>query len=72
MAEQKMVRAVGDFREMPATIVRQDDMWPADDPVVKAHPEWFDLPRKAAEKRAEPVVEQATAAPGEKRNVRRG
>jgi hypothetical protein len=67
------VRAVGDFREMPAWMVAQDSWWPADHEVVKAHPEWFDLPQKARAKPAEPAaVEQATAAPGEKRATRRG
>ena len=67
------VRAVGDFREMPAWTVAQDSWWPADHDVVKAHPEWFDLPRKARAKPAEvpAPVEQATSAPGEKRTTRR-
>lgn len=67
------VRAVGDFREMPAWTVTQDSWWPADHEVVRAHPEWFDLPKKPARaKPPEPPVEQATAAPGEKRTTRRG
>lgn len=66
-----LVRAVGDFREMPATIVRQDEMWPADHEVVKAHPEWFDLPKKTRARPEPAPVEQATAAPGERRTTRR-
>lgn len=54
--------------------------WPADDPVVKAAPEGlFDPDPRTGVKYsvlpAEPPgapVEQATAAPGEKRNTRRG
>jgi hypothetical protein len=53
--------------------------WPADDPVVAAAPRGlfspdarygvsFSVPPAEL---AEPPVEQATAAPGEKRNVRR-
>jgi hypothetical protein len=69
-----MVRATGDHRAMPAWLVRQDEWWPADHEVVKAHPEWFDLPkRQQRAKPAEPApVEQATNAPGEKRTTRRG
>jgi hypothetical protein len=72
MAEPRMVRAVGDFREMPATIVRQDELWPEDHPVVRAHPDWFDLPKQTRRAEPEKPVEQTTAAPGEKRTVRRG
>ena len=54
--------------------------WPADDPVVKAAPVGlFDPdPRYGVSFSAvpaelsDPPVEQATAGPGEKRNVRRG
>ncbi len=70
------VRAVGDFREMPAWTVQQDSWWPEDHEVVQAHPEWFDLPKKPRSRPAERVepapVEQATSAPGEKRATRRG
>jgi hypothetical protein len=55
--------------------------WPADDPYVQAHPGQFsEDPRyhlAFTEVRPgylgdEPPVEQATAAPGERRNTRRG
>jgi hypothetical protein len=65
------VRAVGDFREMPAWTVAQDSWWPEDHEVVQAHPEWFDLPKKTRSRPVEPAVERATAAPGEKRTTRR-
>lgn len=49
--------------------------WDGDDPFVAEHPDLFietpgfPYPRRTV---AEPTVEQATAAPGERRNVRRG
>jgi hypothetical protein len=53
--------------------------WPADDPVVKANPAMFAPDARYGmsystppPEMAEPPVEQATAAPGEKRNTRRG
>ena len=59
--------------------VRKGSHWPADDPLVQAHPDWFttnpcyglswtgEPPREMSQ----PPVEQATAAPGERRAVRR-
>jgi len=60
--------------------IHQGEHWPADDPVVKVMPEAFSPdPRYGVQwsgtpppELADPPVEQATAAPGEKRNVRRG
>jgi hypothetical protein len=62
-------------------IVRKGTHWPADDPVVTAHPELFSAdPRYGLEFSQEPAgyrenmpgqVEQATAAPGERRQARR-
>lgn len=60
--------------------VRGGSHWPAGDPVVKARPDLFsDDPRCGISfstpppERAEPPVEQATAAPGERRGrVQRG
>lgn len=53
--------------------------WHADHPVVASHPDLFSedppeiLPRNwEAPAKPEPKVEQATAAPGEKRTARRG
>ena len=56
--------------------LRKGDPWDGDDPVVLAHPEAFaDVPPDDVVKhsvprahRAPAGVEQATAAPGEKRN----
>lgn len=73
MTGPKLVRAVGEFREMdPPWLVHQDEMWPEDHPVVASHPEWFDLPKRAKPARPAPAVEQATAAPGERRTARPG
>lgn len=54
-----------------------DDPWAADDPFVCARPDLFaDQPRKlnrtTAVAAAPPVVEAATAAPGDRRTARRG
>jgi hypothetical protein len=59
-------------------MVRKGSHWPADDPVVRAHPEYFsDDARFGLNYSEEPEgydapVETATAAPGEKRQARRG
>ena len=48
-----------------------DQVWDADDPFVKARPELFrDTPLNVLRTTA-PVVEQATAAPGETRKTNR-
>lgn len=59
-------------------VVRKGEHWPADDPVVQANPDLFtDDPRYGLSfstpppEMAEAPVEQATAAPGERRNTRR-
>lgn len=60
--------------------VRKGSHWPADDPLVREWPSFFAPdPRyglswsgEPPASMSEPPVEQATAAPGEKRNVRRG
>jgi hypothetical protein len=59
-------------------MVQMGQHWPADDPVVAAQPDLFSPdPRFGVRystppaELAEPPVEQATAAPGERRNVRR-
>jgi hypothetical protein len=58
--------------------VQKGSHWPADDPVVREHPELFsDDARFGLNYSEEPdgydaPVETATAAPGERRQVRRG
>jgi hypothetical protein len=63
-----------------SVLVRKGTHWSADDPLVRAYPGVFAAdPRYGLSwtgppppEMSEPPVEQATAAPGEKRNVRRG
>ena len=49
-------------------VVHRDEPWNADDPVVVARPDLF----TPAPSKVQSTVEQATKAPGEKRNTRRG
>ena len=65
--------------ECGLVLVQKGEHWPASDPVVRAAPTLFSTdPRYGMRYSAEPAgysdppVEQTTAAPGEKRNVRRG
>jgi len=63
-------------------MVQKGSHWPANDPVVLAHPELFSAdPRYGLLYSVEPagwdapvapVGEEATAVPGERRNTRRG
>jgi hypothetical protein len=58
-------------------VIQKGSHWPADDPIVAAHPEVFTTdPRYGMHYSREPAgydapVEQATAAPGERRMTRR-
>jgi hypothetical protein len=59
--------------------VREGTHWSDEDPIVKANPDLFsDDPRygmlfsRPLQPEDYPPVEQATAAPGERRNTRRG
>lgn len=60
-------------------IVRAGTHWPEDDPIVVSHPGVFSPDARYGlsysgeppAEMAEPPVEQATAAPGERRNTRR-
>lgn len=59
-------------------VVHKGSHWPADDPVVLDHPEAFSTdPRfglhfsRTPDGWDDPLVEQATAAPGEQRTTRR-
>jgi hypothetical protein len=64
-------------RHVGTGVVHKGSHWPADDPIVRAHPDLFsDDPRYGLSYTAEPdgwdaPVEQATKAPGEKRATRR-
>lgn len=53
--------------------LRENEPWDANDPLVLAHPDLFsDEPTRVMRTVHAPVVEQATRAPGEQRNIRRG
>lgn len=57
--------------------VQKGSHWPADDPLVLAHPDLFsEDPRYgmsySVPQRDEPPLEQMTAGPGERRTTRRG
>lgn len=52
--------------------VHAGSYWPADDPIVKAHPGLFTDEPIGLSYSVRPVVEEASAAPGEKRTVKRG
>jgi hypothetical protein len=49
--------------------LNENEPWAADDPFVKDHPEYFSEDPQVAPRRSVPVVEQATAAPGEQRTT---
>jgi hypothetical protein len=80
-----MIEHVFATADFPATtaagarvMVHKGTHWPTDDPIVRAHPESFSPdPRFGLQYTQEPrgwddpPVETATAAPGERRNVRR-
>jgi hypothetical protein len=73
----EIVYATG-TRHVGTGVVHKGSHWPADDPVVKAHPDLFsDDPRYGLSYSAQPAdfdapAETATKAPGEKRQTRRG
>ena len=68
-----VVRALFTMHISPTVQLHQGDLWIADDPVVKAHPDWFsdDLSGVANRTTIAPVVETATADPGERRTTRK-
>jgi len=54
------------------TTIHQGTVWHADAPIVRAHPKLFTAdPPEVLPRGWVPEVEQATAAPGEKRMIRR-
>lgn len=70
----KVVYATADVWVTEFLYVRRGEYFPADDPAVVAHPQFFtDDPSEFVRRTApptDPVLEQATAAPGEKRQRR--
>jgi hypothetical protein len=78
MAHMEIVYATNNAR-VGHTLVVKGSHWWAEDPIVKSQPSLFSAdPRYGlmstlpADQIPEPPVEQATAAPGEKRSTRRG
>ncbi len=74
---KKVVFATFSTWVTPTVAINRGEAWDADDPVVRSHPDWFtdqppDVRRssdQSTEESAEAPVEQATAAPGEKRTT---
>lgn len=68
----------------PTVQVQRGEIWDASDPVVKSHPDWFTSDPSAFVRRsdmqmvsansssASAPVETTSAAPGEKRVIKRG
>lgn len=61
--EARMMVATEDYMTRDATIHAGITFLREDDPIVKAHPQFF----KVSEQHSRPPVEQATNAPGEER-----
>lgn len=57
-------------RQGERVVVRAGDAWAADDPFVKAHPDLFSTDAKHARRAASDVVEEKTANPGRKAQVK--
>lgn len=67
----------------PTVQIQRGEAWDSDDPVVQSHPDWFSASppdirtsgaavyTEASAKQAKPAVEEATAAPGEKRVLKK-
>lgn len=69
-AQDTLVAGIDDM----ALVLHAGDVWAADDPLVLSRPELFgpEPPEQTIRRTSPaPVVEQATQAPGERRNVRR-
>lgn len=73
MAEARILYALYDMWGDEYTLLKAGEMWAADDPVVRKHPEWFtDDPTLWVRRTTPaPVVEAATANPGEVRHTGR-
>lgn len=80
MSKYVFARITGTVQGRAGTLrVREGSVWYADHPLVKEHPDLFSVdppevfPRgwTPPEPKVDRVVEQATAAPGEKRGVKR-
>jgi hypothetical protein len=67
-AEPQIVMALTSFVGGAGLTVIKGDLFAADDPIVKKHPTLFG-PVALRRSGSEPRIEQATAAPGEKRGA---
>ncbi len=66
-AEPQLVRALTSFVGVDGLVITSGSIFTSDHPDVRAHPALFGP--VVASRVAEPVIEQATAAPGEKRGA---
>ena len=62
------VRAKSTFWYSESGLLREGDLYDSEDPLVRANPDWFDAELRVVSSTG---VEQATAAPGEKRAAKR-
>jgi hypothetical protein len=65
-ADPQIVMALTSFVGLDGAVIIEGDLYASDHPAVK---KWPDLFKPIAARTAEPRVEQATAAPGEKRGA---
>lgn len=68
-AEQGVVVALTSFVGTDSTVISKGDLFALDDPVVKKHRTLFGPVVVRRSPGYQPPVEQATAAPGEKRGA---
>ena len=59
-----VVRALFTADISPTISLVVGELWDADDPVVRSHPDWFSDDLDAIARRTRPRVEDATAEPG--------
>jgi len=66
-----VVRALFSGSITPTVNIVENELWDADDPIVKSHPQFFsaDLDTHARRTVAPKVIEEATAEPGAKRRT---
>jgi hypothetical protein len=63
--------AFSDHKTGVERVVRPGDLVDAKDPLVKGREQWFESVDATVDRVSDRTVEQATAAPGEKRTARR-
>ena len=65
-ADPQIVMALTSFVGQDGAVISEGDLYTSDHPAVK---KWPDLFKSVVARAAEPRIEQATAAPGEKRGA---